>query len=63
MALHPPAEPIALELMQQENTRLKVAIAQLALAELAEVIAAGQGSEANGWNLLRFNTFTVAHSG
>ncbi|MDU5947696.1 MAG: hypothetical protein E6Z15_11545 [Paenibacillus macerans] len=57
-ALHPPSEPTELERLQEENTKLKVALAelaeaaevdktktQLALAELAEMIAAGQGGE------------------
>ncbi|MEK3873710.1 MULTISPECIES: hypothetical protein [unclassified Paenibacillus] len=57
-ALHPPAEQTELERLQEENTKLKVALAelaeaaevdktktQLALAELAEMIAAGQGGE------------------
>lgn len=57
-ALHPPAEQTELECLQEENTKLKVALAelaeaaeadktktQLALAELAEMIATGQGGE------------------
>lgn len=57
-ALHPPVEQTELERLQEENTKLKVALAelaeaaeadktktQLALAELAAMIATGQGGE------------------